>query len=675
MKKFKSMNIKTKILIGSVLILSMFIAVGFVGAYNLKKTISTFNHITENNVTSMTSINKLIVAAKDVDIEIAALHGANIGPKEYEKAEIILDDGIKNFEKFSKLYDSKNFDGDTNEISRWNLIKPRWHDFKESAMAILEDSKANTKESNLKRDQLIETEFITLKEELNDKLNDLYEYQIEQEESWDAKAKSQAKFAMNIIYGSITFCTLLLVFGIYQVLKAFNFQITQISEFAKNFRNGELALSVINIHSEDEVGVVAKSLNETVHFIKEAFQLESVNWTDIGEAKKREVEAQRKVQDALANAEKEKSEALEAKRLADMEKQKSEEAMKMASEEKSKAEEMAAKEVVAAKELQNKVDQILMVVTAAEKGDLTKTITVSGNDTIGQLAEGLRKFFHQLTTDFKAIDEISMQLTKQAMDLSEKNKHLSSNADSTFNSSNKMKMNSDSVAENIKNLSHSTNEMKQAVTEISRQASESNRYSTDAVNFVSDVKNVSEKLKENSEDIAKFLNVINSIARQTNLLALNATIEAARAGEAGRGFAVVANEVKDLARQSGNAADEITQKVDTLKAFSNEIMDRIVKVTELMDSINNSSKVVASATEEQFATTEQFVQLISHSVNEVEQVRNGSIEVNKSATSTNEIVKDNNAISSDLDLTGKKLTKLISKFQLSSTDKNYKAAA
>jgi methyl-accepting chemotaxis protein len=217
--------------------------------------------------------------------------------------------------------------------------------------------------------------------------------------------------------------------------------------------------------------------------------------------------------------------------------------------------------------------------------------------------------------------------------------------------------------------------MKQAVTEISRQASESNRYSTDAVNFVSDVKNVSEKLKENSEDIAKFLNVINSIARQTNLLALNATIEAARAGEAGRGFAVVANEVKDLARQSGNAADEITQKVDTLKAFSNEIMDRIVKVTELMDSINNSSKVVASATEEQFATTEQFVQLISHSVNEVEQVRNGSIEVNKSATSTNEIVKDNNAISSDLDLTGKKLTKLISKFQLSSTDKNYKAAA
>jgi methyl-accepting chemotaxis protein len=209
--------------------------------------------------------------------------------------------------------------------------------------------------------------------------------------------------------------------------------------------------------------------------------------------------------------------------------------------------------------------------------------------------------------------------------------------------------------------------MKQAVTEISRQASESNRYSSDAVKYVSDVRELGVKLEENSEDIAKFLNVIVTIARQTNLLALNATIEAARAGEAGKGFAVVANEVKELARQTGVASEEITQKVGNIKGNSSEIMTSILKVTTLMENINNSSKVVASATEEQFATTEQFLQLITHSVKEVEEVSAGSQSVNQSAMSTSEIVKENTKISKDLNSTSEKLNSVVKKFKLKTT--------
>ena len=366
----------------------------------------------------------------------------------------------------------------------------------------------------------------------------------------------------------------------------------------------------------------------------------------------------------MLQAENEKKEALEAKNIADIEKEKAKEAMALADLEKSKAEELALKEKFAAKELQEKVDQILIVVSAAAQGDLTKMLEVSGADAIGQLAEGIRGFFDQLSGDLNTIDQMSKQLNGQANNLENKNKSLDQNASMTFSKSKSMKEKTELVLTNIKNLNQSTIEMKQAVTEISRQAVESNRYSSDAVKYVLDVKDLGVKLEENSEDIAKFLNVINSIARQTNLLALNATIEAARAGDAGRGFAVVANEVKELARQSGEAADEITQKVGNIKGNSSEIMSSIIKVTDLMDNINNSAKVVASATEEQFATTEQFLELISFTVKEVEEVSLGTSSVNQSAMDTSEIVKENTVISKDLNATSDNLNMMVKKFKI-----------
>jgi methyl-accepting chemotaxis protein len=260
-------------------------------------------------------------------------------------------------------------------------------------------------------------------------------------------------------------------------------------------------------------------------------------------------------------------------------------------------------------------------------------------------------------------------LANQSEALNDKNISLDENAQGTSLKSNSMREKTDMVAANIKNLNHSTMEMKQAVNEISKQATESNKYSSEAVKYVSDVKDMGTKLEENSEDIARFVQVINTIARQTNLLALNATIEAARAGEAGRGFAVVANEVKELARHSGEAANEITQKVSTIKDNTSEIMSSILKVIDLMENINSSSRVVASATEEQYATTEQFLQLISESVREVDEINNGAKIINQSAVSTTDIVKENSKISKDLGTTSESLNMVVKKFKLK-TDSN-----
>lgn len=437
--------------------------------------------------------------------------------------------------------------------------------------------------------------------------------------------------------------------------------IVKVSEAFNKFKEGDLTYR-LGLKQKDEIGEMSIGFDSTLDQMRAIFQADNVNWDEVSKQKEREVEAQQKIKESLIQAEKEKKEALESKKISEIEKEKADHAMKIADAEKLKAEDLARNEVIAARTLQEKVDQILKVVRSAAAGDLTQTIEVSGSDAIGQLAQGLGVLLGQMTSDFLLIDQMAKMLNAQADHLTVKNGLLDDNAQMTFNKSKVMSEKIELVSSNIKNLNHSTLEMKQAVNEISKQAFESNKYATEAVEYVSAVKNQGIHLEENTQDIAKFLEVINSIARQTNLLALNATIEAARAGEFGKGFAIVANEVKELAKQSGFAAEEITAKVSNIRANSSLIMTSILKVTSLMENINHSANIVASATEEQYATTEQFAQLISHSVKEVDDVSLSTTSVNQSAMATSDIVNENALISKGLNETSEKLNLMVKKF-------------
>ncbi|MGB7847326.1 MAG: methyl-accepting chemotaxis protein [Candidatus Acidiferrum sp.] len=110
------------------------------------------------------------------------------------------------------------------------------------------------------------------------------------------------------------------------------------------------------------------------------------------------------------------------------------------------------------------------------------------------------------------------------------------------------------------------------------------------------------KLGESSAEIGQVIKVITSIAQKTDLLALNATVEAARAGEVGAGFAVVANEVKELAKQTATATEDISREIEAIQVDAKTAVKAIGSISEITSHVNNISGTIATAVEEQSAT-------------------------------------------------------------------------
>ncbi|EKD26980.1 MAG: hypothetical protein ACD_79C00945G0001, partial [uncultured bacterium] len=142
------------------------------------------------------------------------------------------------------------------------------------------------------------------------------------------------------------------------------------------------------------------------------------------------------------------------------------------------------------------------------------------------------------------------------------------------------------------------------------------------------------KLHASSLEIGKVLDTINDIADQTNLLALNATIEAASAGDAGKGFAVVANEVKELAKQTAIATEEIGTLIEQMQTNTTGAVEAIGKISKIIEEVNNITHTIASAVEEQSATTSEIA---SNVENTSTAARESSKNIGEASTGAGEI--------------------------------------
>jgi methyl-accepting chemotaxis protein len=129
---------------------------------------------------------------------------------------------------------------------------------------------------------------------------------------------------------------------------------------------------------------------------------------------------------------------------------------------------------------------------------------------------------------------------------------------------------------------------------------------TEAVVVVHATNTTVARLGDSSIEIGNVVKMITSIAEQTNLLALNATIEAARAGDAGKGFAVVANEVKELARETASATEEISCRVEMIQSDTADAVSAIGEISQIISRINDFQLSIATAVEEQTANSAEM---------------------------------------------------------------------
>jgi methyl-accepting chemotaxis protein len=269
------------------------------------------------------------------------------------------------------------------------------------------------------------------------------------------------------------------------------------------------------------------------------------------------------------------------------------------------------------------------VAAALAADDLTVRAGLQSRDELGRMGTALDEAVADLRQVVSSVVSSADAVAASSEELSASSAQISASAEETSAQSGVVSGAAEEVSRSVQTVAAGAEQMGASIREISQNAAEAARVAAQAVTEAETTTATVTKLGESSREIGDVIKVITSIAEQTNLLALNATIEAARAGEAGKGFAVVANEVKELAQETAKATEDIARRVEAIQGDTSGAVAAIGRISTVIGQINDFQTTIASAVEEQTATTSEM----SRSVNEAA-AGSGQIAENISGVST-----------------------------------------
>ncbi len=300
-------------------------------------------------------------------------------------------------------------------------------------------------------------------------------------------------------------------------------------------------------------------------------------------------------------------------------------------------------------------------------GDLTQQLHVRRSDEVGELIDAMNQTSVSLRHNVAEIRSSVLTLASASEELSATSTQVSANSSQTSTQANVVAAAAEQVSKNVATVAAASEEMSASIKEIAQQASEAANVANHASTVAGHANGTIVKLRDSSGTIGKVVQVITAIAEQTNLLALNATIEAARAGDAGKGFAVVANEVKELAKQTSQATEEIRERIETIQSDSRAAVDAIKEIGEVIHRINQIQSVIAASVEEQAATMNEISGNSAEASRGSAEIAQNITRVSEAATSSTRAANHTASAASELAQLSVQLDGNIARFKLDSS--------
>jgi methyl-accepting chemotaxis protein len=315
------------------------------------------------------------------------------------------------------------------------------------------------------------------------------------------------------------------------------------------------------------------------------------------------------------------------------------------------------------------LDESVRVMDAIAGGDLEARVTHARDDELGQLARAVNRAVESLGDALARIAGNSVAVGNAAEELASVSGELQSSARQT---SEQMALASGAGEEtntSVRLVASSAQQVGVGIRSVAQNAHEAAGVAATAVRVAGEANGTIRRLGESSEQIDNVIRAINAIAEQTNILALNAEIEAARAGEAGKGFAVVANEVKELAKETARATEDIARRVGAIRDDSRAAVAAISEIGTIIAQISSTQSAIAASVQQQSAATAEITRNMGEAARGTDEIAATVNSVARATESTSAAALETQRAASELAMMAVELQRTVAQFRFRSRDR------